>query len=319
MSDAPGTQHQGVFLEGGSAGFMSDLVFVGGLYGMNVGNQQYTMRNISISNAVTAFSLFFDWGWTMAGATINNCSVGFDISAVPTDQSDHAFMVIDSTISHTGIAFNTSFNPANNLPASGGTLIIENVKVTKVPTAVLGFGAAVLYAGPHTGTIAAYAQGHSYTPNGPNIIHGPITPNTRPASLTTGSGAYYTMSKPQYGNVPVSQFVTARSQGAKGNGVHDDTAPLQKALNSTAAAGQILFVDAGTYIVTSTLYIPPGARIVGESYSVIMSSGAFFNKVIVSIVPHMLSILTLSSSPTTLVLSSKSAFQATTAASNGPT
>jgi len=29
---------------------------------MNVGNQQYTMRNISFSNAVTGFSLFFDWG-----------------------------------------------------------------------------------------------------------------------------------------------------------------------------------------------------------------------------------------------------------------
>jgi len=39
-----------------------DLVFTGGLYGMNVGNQQYTMRNISFSNAVTGFSLFFDWG-----------------------------------------------------------------------------------------------------------------------------------------------------------------------------------------------------------------------------------------------------------------
>lgn len=57
MSDAPGTQHQGVFLEGGSAGMMVDLVFTGGLYGMNVGNQQYTMRNISISNAVTAVSV----------------------------------------------------------------------------------------------------------------------------------------------------------------------------------------------------------------------------------------------------------------------
>lgn len=215
----------------------------------------------------------------MAGATINNCSVGFDISATPLDQSDHAFMVIDSTISNTAVAFNTSFNPANNLPPAAGTLIIENVKVTKVPTAVLGFGGTVLYAGPKTGTIKAYAQGHSYTPTGPNIIHGTITPNPRPASLTTSSGAYYTMSKPQYGEVPVSQFVSARDQGAKGNGVHDDTAALQNALYSTAAAGQILFVDAGTYIVTKTLVVPPGARIVGEAYSVIMSSGAFFNKV----------------------------------------
>lgn len=38
----------------------------------------------------------------------------------------------------------------------------------------------------------------------------------------------------------------------------------------------MLFVDAGTYKVTKTLYVPPGSKIVGESYSVIMSSGAFF-------------------------------------------
>ena len=38
-------------------------------------------------------------------------------------------------------------------------------------------------------------------------------------------------------------------------------------------------MDAGTYLVTKTLYVPPGARIVGESYSVIMSSGAYFNDV----------------------------------------
>ena len=118
-----------------------------------------------------------------------------------------------------------------------------------------------------------------YNPTGPQVIHGTIPANPRPGVLTTSSGSYYTQSKPQYANVPASQFVSARTQGAKGNGIHDDTAPLQKALNATAAAGQILFVDAGTYLVTKTLYVPPGARIVGESYSVIMSSGAYFNDV----------------------------------------
>ena len=35
-------------------------------------------------------------------------------------------------------------------------------------------------------------------------------------------------------------------------------------------------MDAGTYIVTSTILIPGGAKIVGESYPVIMSRGSFF-------------------------------------------
>lgn len=56
MSDAPGTQHQGVFLEEGSGGFMTDLVFEGGLYGMNQGNQQFTMRNLTFRGCNTAIS-----------------------------------------------------------------------------------------------------------------------------------------------------------------------------------------------------------------------------------------------------------------------
>jgi glucan 1,3-beta-glucosidase len=44
MSSASGTQHQGVFIEGGSGGFMNDLTFYGGLNGVVFGNQQFTVR-----------------------------------------------------------------------------------------------------------------------------------------------------------------------------------------------------------------------------------------------------------------------------------
>ena len=62
MSSAQGTQHQGLFIEGGkrespkyirhhllrlwagSGGFMTDLVFNGGLKGAVFGNQQFTVR-----------------------------------------------------------------------------------------------------------------------------------------------------------------------------------------------------------------------------------------------------------------------------------
>lgn len=58
----------------------------------------------------------------------------------------------------------------------------------------------------------------------------------------------------------------------------DDTAALNAVLKS--AAGQsIVFFDAGTYKVTSTLQIPAGSKIVGESYSVIMGSGTFFGNI----------------------------------------
>jgi glucan 1,3-beta-glucosidase len=58
----------------------------------------------------------------------------------------------------------------------------------------------------------------------------------------------------------------------------DDTEALQNIINSATATGKVVFFDAGTYIVTRTLLIPPGARLVGEGLaSVIMSRGSFFN------------------------------------------
>ena len=41
---------------------MSDLVFHGGLTGAVFGNQQFTSRNLSFYNAVTAINQIFDWG-----------------------------------------------------------------------------------------------------------------------------------------------------------------------------------------------------------------------------------------------------------------
>lgn len=42
MSTASNTAQTGLFMENGSGGFMSDLIFTGGQYGLNVGNQQFT-------------------------------------------------------------------------------------------------------------------------------------------------------------------------------------------------------------------------------------------------------------------------------------
>jgi len=62
----------------------------------------------------------------------------------------------------------------------------------------------------------------------------------------------------------------------KGDGITDDTTAVQNALTAAATAGKIVFFDAGTYQVTKTLFVPKGSKILGESYAVIMSRGAFF-------------------------------------------
>lgn len=275
MSEASGTQHEGVFIESGSGGFMTDLVFYGGNIAAYWGNQQFTTRNLTFYNAVTAINQLWDWGWTYKGITIDNCTVGLNISGLNNGaQAVGSVVLIDSTISNTEIGVSTARTPSNNNPATGGSAIFENVVLHNVGTAIQGPTGNTILAGGSL-SINAYGQGNAYTPTGPNTIQRPITPNSRPGSLTSG-GAFYQRSKPQYASFSASSFVSVRSFGATGNGKTDDTSTLQAAIDNAASSGLIVFVDAGTYLVTDTIKIPAGSKIVGESYSVIMSSGSTF-------------------------------------------
>lgn len=47
-------------------------------------------------------------------------------------------------------------------------------------------------------------------------------------------------------------------------------------INSATSAGKVVYFDSGTYKVTKTLEIPAGAKLVGEGYPIILSSGSFF-------------------------------------------
>ena len=56
--------------------------------------------------------------------------------------------------------------------------------------------------------------------------------------------------------MPVSQFLSTRTFGDKGNGIADDTAALQKAINAASLSGKIIFFGAGTYRATKTVNAP---------------------------------------------------------------
>lgn len=104
----------------------------------------------------------------------------------------------------------------------------------------------------------------------------------RPASLLQGN-KYYERSKPQYENATASNIWSARSFGAAGDGVSDDTNALRALFQVVASrfdGGAIAFIDAGYYRVTDTVYVPPNIRIVGEAVSaVIMGAGPKFSDI----------------------------------------
>jgi len=281
LSSNAGTQHQGLFIEDGSGGFMNDLTFYGGLYGAVFGNQQFTVRNLKFYDAVTAINQIWNWGWTFQGITITNCTVGLDMATRDASNKEvvGSATFFDSSFIDTEIAFNVSRSSTSS-PAAGGSLAIENVSLQNVGTAIqYGPTTSALLAGTTgSSTIGGWVSGHVYRPNGPNKIIGTQTGFTRPASLLSG-GKYYQRSKPSYGDLPVSSFSSVRAGGAKGDGKTDDTAAVQNVITAAASAGKVVYFDAGTYIVTSAIFIPAGSKIVGEGYPVIMSSGTFFNNV----------------------------------------
>lgn len=51
-----------MWMENGSGGFFSDLVFEGGIYGIWVGNQQFTSRNITVRD-VSVAAVYLNWDW----------------------------------------------------------------------------------------------------------------------------------------------------------------------------------------------------------------------------------------------------------------
>lgn len=71
----------------------------------------------------------------------------------------------------------------------------------------------------------------------------------------------------------LDEMISVRDFGAKGDGVTDDTAAIQRAVQQIYVSGleanvpslrRTLKIPAGNYLITSTILIPPGALIIGD-------------------------------------------------------
>ncbi|KAE9406732.1 exo-beta-1,3-glucanase [Gymnopus androsaceus JB14] len=260
MSDASDTAHQGIWMENGSGGYMGDMVFNGGKYGIWGGNQQFTVRNVTMNNVQTAIYQLWNWGYTWQGVTISDCQVGFDLATgglSEADQTTGSEAIIDAVVSNTPIFIRTS-EASTSL---AGSLVVNNAQLTNVPIAVgVLDGATVLEGSTGSMTIESWGQGNVYsgTSSTGTFVQGDIVAATKPASLLDSTTGFI-----------------VKSNGAKGDGVTDDTAALQAIFAKYSGCG-IIFFDAGTYIVTSTLQIPAGTQMTGEAWSVIAGSGSAF-------------------------------------------
>ncbi|KKA27542.1 hypothetical protein TD95_005119 [Thielaviopsis punctulata] len=261
-------KQQGIFMDNGSGGFMTDLTFNGGNYGAFLGNQQFTTRNLTFNNCRTAIYMNWNWAWTFHGVNINSCGVGIDMG--PTTGTG-SVLVLDSKISNTPIGIQSTYSTSNSF--TNGTLILDNVDMSQgVPKAIYNPDSkATILEG--NSKISSFVQGRAYSgTEGGKAVQATQSVAAKPKVLVDSTGRIVTRSKPQYENVAVSSFVSVKSQGAKGDGITDDTEAIQKIFNE-ATSDQIVYFDHGAYLVTDTIDVPKDIKITGEIWPLIMAGG----------------------------------------------
>ncbi|AEO68750.1 5d0c3ecd-ceea-4e39-a382-06f1dec1835c [Thermothielavioides terrestris] len=267
-------KQQGIFMDNGSGGFMTDLTFNGGNYGAFFGNQQFTTRNMTFNNCKTAIFMNWNWAWTLQDVKINNCGIGIDMANGGSQgQTVGSVLVVDSQFTNTQIGIKTAYDPSS--PQTNGTLILDNVDMTGTQQAIVHDAtSATILEGNQK--VRFFAQGRTYSSAGGTAgrsVQASQQAVQKPAALLdANTGKVFTRSKPQYENVAASSFVSVKSNGAKGDGVTDDTAAIQ-AIFDKATADQVVYFDHGAYLITNTVKVPKNIRITGELWPLILAGG----------------------------------------------
>ncbi|CAI7632733.1 unnamed protein product [Penicillium viridicatum] len=155
-------KQQGIFMDNGSGGFMSDLTFNGGNYGMFLGNQQFTTRNLVFNDCQTAIFMNWNWAWTFKSVKINNCEVGLNMSTSPSNQTVGSVLMLDSKLTNTPTGIVTAWTQ-KSIPVGGGDLVLDNVDFSGSKVAVAGVdGKTILEGGS---VVDNWVQGNTYTPS----------------------------------------------------------------------------------------------------------------------------------------------------------
>lgn len=189
-------------MENASGGFMSDLSFEGGRYGMWLGNQQFTVRNVRFSHCQTAIYQHWNWAWTFMDVRMEACEIGLEIHAMQPDEQGVGSLVLSDW-------FVVQARRVVQLecPVSG-RIVLDGVDVAKVEC-VVGLINQPLLAGPYNGRVDFWVKA-PVSAKGPVslglesactsdglFMAGHIRAPRRPWCLVDGAGRWFGKEKPQ--------------------------------------------------------------------------------------------------------------------------
>ncbi|KAF3196898.1 hypothetical protein TWF679_003893 [Orbilia oligospora] len=271
------TKHVGIFMENGSGGFVGNLTFNGGNIGFRAGSQQFTARDLTFNQCLTAISMVWDWGFNWQNIVVKSSKVGINCSDFggAENQGIGSIAVIDSYFSNVEKPIVTR---------SGGVapqIVLDNLLVDRSTRDIIyGSNGETILAGSPSGapiSIRSWASGRRYTStNGKGtVVTGLVDPApSKPAVLLDSRGKWFTRTKPQYGNLGASDFLVATNNGVKNDGTGDQTLAINRLL--AGAGGKVVFFPAGIYQVSGTVFVPVGTRMVGAAWSQIRATGSYF-------------------------------------------
>ncbi|CAK4030875.1 Glucan 1,3-beta-glucosidase [Lecanosticta acicola] len=277
-----GNMHIGIFMDNGSSQFFEDIIFIGGQYGFFAGNQQMNIRNLTFYGCETG--IYQNWGWIFVykDITFHDCGIGLDMTGTP-----HSVTIQDSDFYNTPIAMTTNFSDYS-VPPAANSLAIDNCFFDEnTPIALASANGSTIVTGNRR--VEGFVQGTSYTAYDTTHVvgnmdcYGPQTVYSRvqqeqpsapkAAELLNSEGKFPSRGRPQYEGVPVEQFKSIMDYGCSNDGVTDVTTCVQNFLNSIdIAGGEIAFIDHGAYVITDTITVPNGIRMIGEIWPLFMVS-----------------------------------------------
>ncbi|KAK6525790.1 hypothetical protein TWF281_010834 [Arthrobotrys megalospora] len=283
--------HRGIVVSDTPHIWISDTSTDQGDIGFDLSVQAGTLRNVAVLNSKSiGIRVTSDYSLTLKNLYIYNTPIGIDASKVnlgsPNSQPVNSLVIMEGEITVAKVFIKTARGGSSTYPNGAGSIVIERFKVAGgVPVVQRDNGVNVYHPAPQNSYryITLWAQGRRYTPPSYEVatMQNPITnPKFSQPVLRTEQeeGIYYEKYQPSnaYQFYQASDFISFRSQGVKGNGIADDTAKIQQIFNLAGSSGRPVFVDYGIYIVTKTLRIHPGTRIIGEVWPKFMAAGSYF-------------------------------------------
>ncbi|OIW23586.1 pectin lyase-like protein, partial [Coniochaeta ligniaria NRRL 30616] len=275
-TDSNKATHVGIFMENGSGGFVSDLVFNGGSIGWRAGSQQYTAINLKFKGCLTAVQMVWDWGFNWQRIEVDGSAIAFNISGRggDTGQGIGSVSIIDSKITNCPIGILT--NSRKDAKAGPPAIVIDNLEMSNVAAAVQDEGGAIILAG--SSHVDLWATGRRYNGTKGSQEAGAVDAPPKAARLLKDGKLFY-RPRPQYETVGIEGFLVATDEGCRNDGTGDQAASINVFLQKAKAAGKIAFFPAGIYTVGGTVQIPTGSRVQGSLWSQIQGGGLYFNDI----------------------------------------